>query len=60
MRLYPPVTPQEAHSWLSAQAVATISADAATRLAAEITALAEAISTISAVQLADDVEPALP
>jgi hypothetical protein len=60
MRLYPPVTPQEARSWLSAQATGIVGAEAATKMATEIATLAEAMSTVGAVQLPDDLEPLLP
>jgi hypothetical protein len=60
MRLYPPVTPQKAQSWLGAQVVGVFGAEAATRLATEIAALAEAMSAISAVDLPDDLEPLFP
>jgi hypothetical protein len=60
MRIYPPVTTQEAESWLSAQAVAMVGAEAATTMQAQIATLAEALAAISAVQLPEDLEPLLP
>lgn len=60
MRLYPPVTQEEAQAWLTAQARSTLGADGATALADEIATMAEAMSVISAVRLPDDLEPLFP
>jgi hypothetical protein len=60
MRVYPPVTPEEARDWLTAQAKATWGEEAAAGLAGAITTMAEAMSAISSVRLPDDLEPLYP
>jgi hypothetical protein len=59
MRIYPPVTPEEARDWLAAQAAAW-GEEAAAALAGDVATLAEAMSTVSSVQLPDDLEPLFP
>jgi hypothetical protein len=60
MRIYPPVTPEEARDWLAAQAAAAWGEEAAAALAGDVATLAEAMSTVSSVQLPDDLEPLFP
>lgn len=59
VRLYPPVTQEEAATWLAAQASTTLGEEAAVNTA-DIASLAEAMSIISAVELPDDLEPLFP
>jgi hypothetical protein len=60
VRLYPPVTQEEAQAWLTVQAASTLGEDAATALTSDIATLAEAMSIVGAVQLPDDLEPLFP
>lgn len=60
MRIYPPVTPEEAQAWLTAQAAAAWGVEAVAGLADDIAAMAEAMSGVSSVQLPDDLEPLFP
>lgn len=60
MRLHPPVTQDEAQSFLTSQAVAALGEDAAAGLAPDIAILAEAMSIIGAVELPDELEPLFP
>lgn len=60
MRIYPPVTPEEARDWLAAQAAAAWGEDAAAGLADDIATMADAMSIVSSVQLPDDLEPLFP
>lgn len=60
MRIYPPVTKDEAQQWLTAQATAAYGEQAAAGLADEIGVFAEAMSVVSSVELPDDLEPLYP
>jgi hypothetical protein len=60
MRIYPPVTKDEAQQWLTAQATAAYGEDAAAGLATDVGTFAEAMSVISSIQLPDDLEPLYP
>lgn len=60
MRLYPPVTTEEAKAWLTAQAVATWGPAKTSELGSDLETLAEAMSLISAVELPDELEPLFP
>lgn len=60
MRIYPPVTPEEAQDWLAAAAAAAWGEEAAAGLADDIAAMAAAMSIVSSVQLPDDLEPLFP
>jgi hypothetical protein len=60
MRVYPPVTVDEASEWLTAQATSTYGAEAAAGLAGDISGMAEAMAAVSAVRLPDDLEPLYP
>jgi len=60
MRIYPPVTPEEARDWLAAAAAAAWDEEAAAGLADDIAAMAEAMSIVSSVHLPHDLEPLFP
>lgn len=60
MRLYPPVSPEEAQTWLTAQAASSLGEEAAASMADDLTTMAEAMSIISAVELPDELEPLFP
>jgi hypothetical protein len=60
MRIYPPVTEDEALQWLTAQASAAYGEEAAAGLTSDIGTFAVAMSVISSVQLPDDLEPLYP
>jgi hypothetical protein len=60
MRIYPPVTKDEAKEWLTAQAAAAYGEEAAAGLANDIGIFAEAMSVVSSVRLPDDLEPLYP
>lgn len=60
MRIYPPVTLEEARDWLAAQAAAAWGEEAAAGLAGDIATMAEAMSIVSSVQLPHDLEPLFP
>jgi hypothetical protein len=60
VRLYPPVSQEEAQAWLTAQATSTLGEEATKGLANDISTMAEAMSIIGAVQLPDDLEPLFP
>ena len=60
MRLYPPVSQEEAQTWLTAQATMAWGADRATELSKDLSNMAEAMAIISAVELPDELEPLFP
>ena len=60
MRLYPPVSQEEAQAWLTAAATSTLGDQATQGLAKEISTMAETMSIIGSVQLPDDLEPLFP
>jgi hypothetical protein len=60
VRLYPPVSQEEAQTWLTAQAANTLGEEAAATMADDLTTMAEAMSIISAVELPDELEPLFP
>jgi hypothetical protein len=60
VRIYPPVTKDEAAQWLTAQASAAYGEQAAAGLANDIGIVAEAMSVVSSVRLPDDLEPLYP
>jgi hypothetical protein len=57
MRIYPPVTAEEARDWLAAQAAVGWGEEAAAGRADDIASMAEAMSIVSFVRLPDDLEP---
>jgi hypothetical protein len=60
MRLHPKVSVDDARQWLLEQAAATFAAERGPDMDKAIQPLAEAMAAISAVELPDDLEPALP
>lgn len=60
MRIYPPVSIEEAESWLTEQAKQTWGVEAAEGIAKEIAAMAEAMSALSHVEPSDELEPMFP
>jgi hypothetical protein len=60
VRIYPPVTQDEARQWLTTQATAAYGAEAAAELATDIAICAEAMAVVSSVSLPDDIEPLYP
>ena len=60
MRLYPPVTQDEAQTWLSAQASASFGPESLGGLAKDIETMAEAMALISAIELPEELEPLFP
>jgi len=60
MRIYPPVTTEEARDWLTAQAALAWGDEALAGLAEDIATMAEAMSVITTVRLPDDLEPLFP
>ena len=57
MRLYPPVTKDEAFAFLMSQATALWGAQAAKDMEAQLERLAESMAAVSAVQLPENLEP---
>lgn len=60
MRLYPPVSDQEALEWLTQEAVATWGKEREADLREMLKSIAEAMAAVSAVELPEEVEPAWP
>lgn len=60
MRLHPPVSTEEALTWLTAQAQMTWGEERLPELSDNLAAIAEAMAIISAVDLPDDLEPLFP
>lgn len=60
MRLHPAVTKDEAMTWLTDQAKATWGEERVPELKENLETMAEAMATISAVELPDEVEPLFP
>jgi hypothetical protein len=60
MRLHPPVTQDEAYTWLSTQAAATWGPERLGELEENLKTMAEAMALISAVELPDELEPLFP
>ena len=60
MRLHPPVSTEEALTWLTAQAKMTWGEERLPELSENLAAIAEAMAIISAVDLPDDLEPLFP
>lgn len=60
MRLYPPITEEEARQWLLEQATARWGSEQAQELERMIRPLAEAMAAASAAELPEDVEPLWP
>ena len=59
MRLYPPVTKEEALAFLTNQAAESWGADAAKEMQTQLGNFAEAMAAVSAIRIKDDVEPLL-
>ena len=60
MRLYPPVSTDEAYAYLSTQAKASWGEERLTELDENLKSLAEAMAIISSVDLPDELEPLFP
>ena len=60
MRLYPPVTTEEAIDWLTKQATETYGPEPTEALATDIAAMAKAMASLSAIELDDELEPLFP
>ena len=60
MRLYPPVSQEEAQTYLTAQATLAWGAERAEELGKDLATMAEAMALISAVELPDELEPLFP
>jgi hypothetical protein len=60
MRVYPPVSQEEARAWLAAQADLTWGPESAGTMAGDLDILAEAMAIISAIELPNDLEPLFP
>ena len=60
MRLHPAVSRDEALAWLMAQATETWGATVAEEMAKDVDTLAEAMTIVSAIDVANDVEPLFP
>jgi hypothetical protein len=60
MRLHPEVSPDEALTWLTGEAVASFQVPDSAELQTALRPLAEAMAAISAVELADELEPQVP
>ncbi|MGD9934648.1 MAG: hypothetical protein AB7T37_13160 [Dehalococcoidia bacterium] len=60
MRLHPPVSTDEAYSWLKGQATSTWGEERVGDLEENLKTMAEAMALISAVELPDDLEPLFP
>lgn len=60
MRLYPPVTEQEALAWLKQAAAASWGVDMTPEVEGRLRGIAEAMAAISAVLIPEDVEPHFP
>jgi hypothetical protein len=59
MRLYPPVTVEEALEWLKGQAQQEWGAEPTPELEESLRPLAEAMAIVSAIELPEEVEPFL-
>ena len=57
MRLYPPVSEEEAFEWLRREAVAQWGPDLEPQLESTLKTLAEAMAAVSATELPENVEP---
>jgi hypothetical protein len=60
MRLYPPVSEQEALEWLLQQAVAQWGAERRDEMTQMLKPIAEAMAAVSGVELPEEVEPQWP
>lgn len=60
MRLYPPVSEQEALEWLTREAVERWGNDKESELREMLKSIAEAMAAVSAVDLPEEMEPAWP
>jgi len=57
MRLYPPVSQEEALEWLRQQAIAQWGPDLEPQLERALETMAEAMATVSATPIPENVEP---
>ena len=59
MRLYPPVTEEEALAWLKGRAQEEWGAEPTPELEASLKPLAEAMAVVSSIELPEEIEPFL-
>ncbi len=59
MRLKPPVSVEEALSWLETQAIGAWGVEAGPELTTALTSMAQAMAAVSAAAIPEDIEPLL-